>query len=95
MSIVDERLQTHGDPNANLRRVAQVWSGILDTPIAPIQVAECMAGLHIVRDAAAPVSDEQHLAHADGYLEIAKGMRAAGREAVETVKRAQAERKAP
>ena len=45
------RRESYGHPRDNFRRTAKVWSGILDTEITPEQVALCMVGIKLAREA--------------------------------------------
>jgi hypothetical protein len=38
-----DRLETHGTPYLNHRRIADLWTAYLETPITPEQVAICQA----------------------------------------------------
>jgi uncharacterized Zn ribbon protein len=44
-----ERRKSYGDPYVNHKRIADIWSVILDCEITPAQVALCMVGLKISR----------------------------------------------
>lgn len=67
--VVDQRVSVYGDPVDSFTRIAQVWSAILDTPIAAWQVPLLMAGLKMVRTAETPdYSDNSD--DIEGYLDI-------------------------
>jgi hypothetical protein len=47
--LTQDRGRVYGSPYTNHKRIAQLWSGILDIPITPHQVVLCMVGLKIAR----------------------------------------------
>lgn len=50
MEVIDEALTiVHGKGEMLFPRIAEVWSGILGTPVSGEEVALCMAGLKLVR----------------------------------------------
>lgn len=69
--ILVERRKQWGDPTITHQRIASVWSGILNQPITPAQVALCMAGLKLVRAAVNPTEPDSY-DDGHGYLTIAQ-----------------------
>ena len=67
--VVDGRTSVYGDPTETFCRIAQVWSGILDTEVTAGQVALCMAGLKLVRASVNP-DDPDSFDDGHGYLTI-------------------------
>lgn len=65
-----------------LANAAQVWSGILGIPVTASQVALCMTGLKLVREAASHSSD--NIDDAAGYLGLLAELEAAAVTAKET-----------
>ena len=55
--IVDDRRKEYGSAVDSLTRVARIWSGILMTEITGPQVALCLAGLKLAREANASKRD--------------------------------------
>ena len=49
--VSGERQEAYGHPLDNFGRAAQIWSVILDTAVTPEQVALCMVGMKIAREA--------------------------------------------
>jgi hypothetical protein len=47
--LTQDRGRVYGSPYTNHRRIAEIWSGILDMPITAHQVVLCMVGLKIAR----------------------------------------------
>lgn len=47
--LTQDRGRIYGSPYTNHKRIADIWSGILDMPIAAHQVVLCMVGLKIAR----------------------------------------------
>lgn len=82
--IIDELLKQRGnswgDANITHSRIAEVWSGVLGTPVTSYQVALCMAGLKLVRAEINP-QDPDSLDDCHGYTKIAEGIVAIPREA--------------
>lgn len=74
LKIVEERGQDYGEVLANHKRIAEIWSIILETTVKPEQVALCMAGTKIAR--LIQTSD-----HYDSWLDLA-GYAAVGSECV-------------
>lgn len=69
-----DRNNTHGEPENSFRKIAAIWSAILDKPIAPHTVALLMAGLKIARAAGKPDNP-------DNWVDLA-GYAACGAECV-------------
>lgn len=70
-TILEVRAKDWGDPVMTHARIAQVWSGILDTEVTPHQVALMMTGLKLVRASINP-DNEDSLVDAGAYVEIGK-----------------------
>lgn len=70
-TILEVRAKDWGDPVITHTRIAQVWSGILDTEVTPHQVALMMSGLKLVRASINP-DNEDSLVDAGAYVEIGK-----------------------
>lgn len=64
-----DRKQSYGDARESFDRIAQVWSAILKTPVTGQQVALCMAGLKLCREANQPKRDNR--VDAIGYVILA------------------------
>jgi hypothetical protein len=47
--LSQDRGRIYGSPYTNHKRIADIWSGILDIPITAHQVVLCMVGLKIAR----------------------------------------------
>ena len=47
--LTQDRGRIYGSPYTNHKRIADIWSGILDMPITAHQVVLCMVGLKIAR----------------------------------------------
>lgn len=62
------RRDSYGDANESFGRVAAVWSAILKHPVTPAQVALCMAGLKLCREANAHHRD--NLVDLCGYVAL-------------------------
>jgi hypothetical protein len=45
------RRASYGDVEESFRRIANVWSAVLRAPVSPAQVALCMIGLKLCREA--------------------------------------------
>ena len=69
--LLAQRGQQWGGATSTHARIAQVWSGILDTEVTALQVALCMSGLKLVRAEVNP-SDPDSFNDAHGYLRIAQ-----------------------
>lgn len=61
------RMDDYGHPVHNFRRIAGIWSAILDVPITPEDVALMMIGLKIAREKAKHKPD--NLDDIDGYVD--------------------------
>ena len=61
--ILTDRGNVYGSPEANHRRISELWSGYLDTYISPDQVAICMCLVKIAR--LSQTSD-----HEDSYTDL-------------------------
>lgn len=70
-TILEVRAKDWGDPVITHARIAQVWSGILDTEVTAHQVALMMTGLKLVRASINPENDDS-LVDAGAYVEIGK-----------------------
>ena len=70
-ALLEERGKSWGNASATHARIAQVWSGILDTEVTAGQVALCMTGLKLVRGSINP-DDPDSFDDGQGYLSIAK-----------------------
>lgn len=67
-----DRNQAYGDASVEFNKVATVWSALLGTNITGPQVALCMAGLKLVREAYK--HKEDNLVDACGYLHLVNKM---------------------
>lgn len=65
-----ERQQEYGPPEESFSNIALVWTAILKTPVTKEQVALCMLGLKVVREA--NLHKQDNLDDIDGYNEILK-----------------------
>ena len=65
----DDRLKTHGTPYLNHRRIADLWSAYLETPITPEQVAICQALVKVARSQQSSIDD--HYIDGAAYFAIA------------------------
>jgi Domain of unknown function (DUF6378) len=67
--VIDRRVAVYGNPVDTFVRVAQIWSGILDTEVTAHDVALCMMGYKILRTRVCPdYSDNSD--DIAGYLDI-------------------------
>ena len=64
-----DRLATHGTPYLNHRRIADLWSAYLETPITPEQVAICQALVKVARSQKSSIDD--HYIDGAAYFAIA------------------------
>ena len=64
-----DRLTTHGTPYLNHRRIADLWSAYLETPITPEQVAICQALVKVARSQKSSIDD--HYIDGAAYFAIA------------------------
>ncbi len=65
-----DRQVAYGHPSDHLADVAEVWGVILGVRVEPRQVALCMVGLKLAREAHATKRD--NLVDAAGYLRLAE-----------------------
>lgn len=70
-ALLEQRGSSWGNAANTHSRIAQVWSGILDTEVTAGQVALCMAGLKLVRASVNP-DDPDSFDDGHGYLTIAE-----------------------
>lgn len=63
------RLETHGTPYLNHRRIADLWTAYLETPITPEQVAICQALVKVSRSMQSSIDD--HYVDGAAYFAIA------------------------
>ena len=68
-ALLEQRGSSWGNAASTHSRIAQVWSGILDTEVTAGQVALCMAGLKLVRASVNP-DDPDSFDDGHGYLTI-------------------------
>jgi len=55
--VNNDRQKDYDHPLDNFTRIAKIWSAILGVDVLPEQVALCMVGVKIAREAHAPKSD--------------------------------------
>lgn len=72
-TLLEQRGQSWGNAAATHARIAQVWSGILDTEVTAGQVALMMTGLKLVRASVNP-DDPDSFDDGHGYLAIAEAI---------------------
>jgi hypothetical protein len=65
--LSQNRGRIYGSPYTNHKRIADIWSGILDMPITAHQVVLCMVGLKIARLVETP-SHHDSVADSVAYL---------------------------
>ena len=65
----NDRLETHGTPYLNHRRIADLWTAYLETPITPEQVAICQALVKVARSQQSSIED--HYIDGAAYFAIA------------------------
>ena len=65
--LSQDRGQIYRSPYTNHKRIADIWSGILDMPITAHQVVLCMVGLKIARLVETP-SHHDSVADSVAYL---------------------------
>jgi hypothetical protein len=65
--LSQDRGRIYGSPYTNHKRIADIWSGILDMPITAHQVVLCMVGLKIARLVETP-SHHDSIADSVAYL---------------------------
>lgn len=63
------RLETHGTPYLNHRRIADLWTAYLEMPITPEQVAICQALVKVARSQQSSIDD--HYIDGAAYFAIA------------------------
>jgi hypothetical protein len=71
--LLAQRGQQWGGATSTHARIAQVWSGILDTEVTALQVALCMSGLKLIRAEVNPFEPDS-FDDAHGYLRIAQAI---------------------
>lgn len=69
--ILQEREKQWGSAIGTHQRIAEVWSGILDHPVAAHEVALCMVGMKLVRAQINPY-EQDSMVDARGYAAIAQ-----------------------
>ena len=47
--LIQDRGRVYGSPYTNHKRIAELWSGLLEIPITPHQVVLCMASVKLAR----------------------------------------------
>jgi len=47
--LIQDRGRVYGSPYSNHKRIAELWSGILETPITPHQVVLAMVAVKLAR----------------------------------------------
>jgi hypothetical protein len=67
----EDRNKNYGDPYTNHKRIADIWSVILEYEVTPSQVALCMVGVKIARLIQTPT-------HQDSFIDGAAYMAIAG-----------------
>ena len=70
-ALLEQRGSSWGNAASTHSRIAQVWSGILDTEVTDGQVALCITGLKLVRASINP-DDPDSFHDAQGYNRIAE-----------------------
>lgn len=78
-----ERQSDYGHPKPNMDRTACIWSGILGISVTPRQVALCMIGLKLAREAHRHKDDNVVDIH--GWANVLDAVIAAERETGENV----------
>lgn len=63
------RRDSYGDARESFQRIADVWSAVLKTKVTPHQVALCMIGLKLCREANKPARDNR--VDMCGYADLA------------------------
>lgn len=64
-----KRQADYGHPKVNMKRIARIWSGILDIDVTPEQVALCMVGLKLARLVHSPEHEDTQV-DMMGYLRV-------------------------
>jgi hypothetical protein len=68
-AIIGDRQEEYGHPTDTMQRTARLWEAYLEMPIAPHQVAVCMAMVKIARSMDSKKAD--NWIDAAGYVAIA------------------------
>jgi len=55
--VNNDRQKDYDHPLDNFTRIAKIWSAVLDIDVTPEQVALCMVGVKVARQAYAPKED--------------------------------------
>jgi len=55
--VNNDRQKDYDHPLDNFTRIAKIWSAVLDIDVTPEQVALCLVGVKIARQAYAPKED--------------------------------------
>lgn len=74
--LTQDRGRVYGSPYTNHKRIAQLWSGILDTPITPHQVVLAMVAVKIARLVETPShfdSQVDSIAYMGFYQDVLQG----------------------
>ena len=71
--LLAQRGRQWGGATSTHVRIAQVWSGILDTEVTALQVALCLSGLKLIRAEVNPFEPDS-FDDAHGYLRIAQAI---------------------
>lgn len=74
--LTQDRGRVYGSPYTNHKRIAQLWSGILDTPITPHQVVLAMVAVKIARLVETPShfdSQVDSIAYMGFYQDVLEG----------------------
>lgn len=77
-----DRNESHGEPYANHKRIADIWSAIIGIKITPYQAALMMAGQKLARAAYKPLEDS--FVDLAAYAAIAGEIASVGGEIVPT-----------
>lgn len=73
MEVVhSKRARVRVSPGESFSKTAKIWSGILGTNVTPEQVALCMIGIKLAREASKP--DRDNLVDIAGYAEALEMM---------------------
>ena len=70
-AVVVDRGASYDDPRPNHERIADLWSVILDRPVTPLQVVNCMIAVKLARLVVTPD-------HRDSLVDIAGYAHCAG-----------------
>jgi hypothetical protein len=69
VNVIDQRVKVYGEVVPSFERIAQVWSGILGSPVSATDVPLMLIGMKTVRAQITPdYSDNSD--DIDGYLDI-------------------------